>query len=214
MSYRKRMAALLCAAVILTGGAGFVIAQNISVPAQARIAVQKHDNGSVEVALDHGGERYLPAARFVPARAETGRWLRSSAVSFSVEAPEPEPKVVERIVEVPVEPPVVRLSVRPSDHEEGGLVCLEQADDEGRSWTWTNEEGTTSHSTELGVYTAGLGAGWAAGLAQSGAPEEEWSFLRRDAAWHTQCAAYHGVATLQETFATDPDDWRNHDPAD
>ena len=122
MTHRQRLAALFGAAILLAGAAGYAVSQTISVPTEARVIVQKHPSGAVEVALEQGGERYLPQARFVSRDAETGRWLRSSAVTIEVDVPEPEPEVVEvekieKIVEVEVEkiePPVVPLEVASS----------------------------------------------------------------------------------------------------
>lgn len=223
MRYTTRIAALLCATIFVAGAAGFAIAQQITAPFDARVVVQKHESGAVEVGIEQGGERYLPEARFVSANAETGRWLRSSPVTVSVDVPKPQPEVVEVIVEVPVEvivevpvePPVVPLSVRPSEHEDGGLVCLEQEDEEGNSWTWTDEaddEGgeATNHGTGFGVYMAGVWSGWANSLGVDGFAESDWQELRRLAAWHAQCSEHHGVdiGRPAEALATDPDDWR------
>ncbi|MXX31974.1 MAG: hypothetical protein F4Z51_07025 [Chloroflexi bacterium] len=212
MRYSRHLAALCCAAIILAGGAGFVIAQTVAVPVELRIAAQRHESGAVEVALEHGGERHLPDSRFVLPRFETGRWLRSSPVTISVDAPVPVPEVVERIVEVPVEPPVVRLSVRPSDHEDGGLVCFEQMEEDGNTWSWTDEQTgeATGHSTAFGVYSAGVWSGWARALGLEGFPEADWLDFRLSAAWHAQCSEYHGVdiGRPEEFHATEPDDWK------
>ena len=231
MTHRQRLTALFCAALLLAGGAGgYAISQSISaamatdarvVMIEARVAVQKHPSGAVEVALEHGGERYLPRARFVSRDAETGRWLRSSAVTIEVDVPETEPVEriveveveveVEKIVEVEVEPPVVPLAVRPSDNEEAGLSCLEEEDEEGNTWTWTDEEEvSTSSSTAFGVYSAGAWSGWATALVigSEDFPVEEWQALQKNAAWHAQCAQYHGVdILLTDEYATEPDDW-------
>ena len=226
MTRRHRIAALFCAAILLSGAAGYAISQSISaamatearvVTIEARVVVQMHPGGAVEVALEHGGERYLPRARFVSPDAETGRWLRSSVVTIEVDAPEPElvEKIVEveveKIVEVEVEPPVVPLAVRPSDHEEAGLSCLEEEDEEGNTWTWTDEEEvSTSSSTAFGVYSAGAWSGWATALVVESEdfPVEDWQALQKIAAWHVQCAQYHGVdILLTSEYATEPDDW-------
>lgn len=211
MTHRKRLAALFGAAILLAGAAGYAVSQTISVPTEARVVVQRHDSGSVEVGIEQGGERYLPQARFVSRDAETGRWLRSSAVTIEVDVPEPEPEVVEKIVEVEVEPPVVPLAVRPSDHEDAGLSCLEEEDEEGNTWTWTDEEEvSTGASTAFGVYSAGAWSGWATALVVEldDFPVEYWQDLQRSAAWHAQCAQYHGVdILLTDEYATEPDDW-------
>ena len=58
---------------------------------ELRIAARRHTDGSVEVALQQRqpdgtwGDRRLPALRFIPADAATGRWLASSPLA------EPEP---------------------------------------------------------------------------------------------------------------------------
>ena len=226
MTHRQRLVALFCAAILLSGAAGYAISQSISaamatdarvVTIEARVVVQKHPGGAVEVALEHGGERYLPRARFVYRDAATGRWLRSSAVTIEVDVPEPEPVEriveveVEKIVEVEVEPPVVPLAVRPSDNEEAGLSCLEEEDEEGNTWTWTDEEEvSTGSSTAFGVYSAGVWSGWATALVVEleDFPVEDWQALQKIAAWHVQCAQYHGVdILLTSEYATEPDDW-------
>ncbi len=211
MTGPKRLLALFGAAILLAGAAGYAVSQTISVPTEARVVVQKHPSGAIEVALEQGGERYLPRGRFVPRDAETGRWLRSSAVTIEVDVPQPEPEVVEKIVEVEVEPPVVPLAVRPSDNEDAGLSCLEAEDEEGNTWTWTDEEEvSTSFSTAFGVYTAGVWSGWATALVVESEdfPVEDWQALQQSTAWHAQCAQYHGVdILLTDGYATEPDDW-------
>lgn len=237
MTRRQRLTALFGAALLLAGAAGgYAISQSISaamatdarvVTIEARVVVQKHPGGAVEVALEYGGERYLPRGRFVSRDAETGRWLRSSAVTIEVDAPVPEPVEriveveveriveveveVEKIVEVEVEPPVVPLAVRPSDNEEAGLSCLEEEDEEGNTWTWTDEEEvSTSSSTAFGVYSAGAWSGWATALVveSENFRVEDWQALQKLAAWHVQCAQYHGVdILLTSEYATEPDDW-------
>ncbi len=215
MTNGRHLAALICGAILFAGAAGFLVAQTIAVPTDARVLVQKHANGSVEVAIEQGGERHLPRARFVSARAETGRWLRSSTVTILVDVPEPEPEVVERIVEAVVEPPVP-LSVRPSDHEQSGLACLEQEDDQGNTWTLTDDSGDVSSAAKLeGVYTAGYWHGWATALALEGFPEDDWLTLLLNWAWHAQCASYHGVELgLDRDGATEPDDWMKEGVSD
>lgn len=218
MSSRKRIAVLLLTAIVLAGGAGYALSQSISVSSEARVVVYKHDDGHVEVALEQGGERYLPEARFVGPSTATGRWLRSSPVTIAVEVPEPEPVLVEVPVEVlvevpvevPVEEPVVRLSVRPSDHPVG-LACLEEEDAEGNTWTWTNDEGEVeSFDTAFGVYTSGIWFGWATGLELEGILPARQQEMRQSAAWHAQCASYHGIDVRNEDeYAIEPDDWAN-----
>ena len=61
---------------------------------EVRIAAQKLADGRVEVALQElsedgsWGERQLPASRFVPADAPTGRWLTSSSLETAAAAAE------------------------------------------------------------------------------------------------------------------------------
>ena len=61
---------------------------------EVRVAARKLDDGRVEVAVQakqadaSWGERQLPERRFVPADAEPGRWLTSSAAAIG-EAPPP-----------------------------------------------------------------------------------------------------------------------------
>ena len=61
---------------------------------EVRVAARKLDDGRVEVAVQarqadaSWGERQLPERRFVPADAEPGRWLSSSAAAIG-EAPPP-----------------------------------------------------------------------------------------------------------------------------
>ena len=61
---------------------------------EVRVAVQRHADGRIEVAVQERladgiwGERLLPEKRFLPADAPTGRWLTSSAVQTGVEPQE------------------------------------------------------------------------------------------------------------------------------
>ena len=61
---------------------------------EVRVAVQRHADGRIEVAVQERqadgswGERLLPEKRFLPADAPTGRWLTSSAVQTGVESQE------------------------------------------------------------------------------------------------------------------------------
>lgn len=193
-------------AILLAGGVGFVTAQTVSVPIEARVVAQKHPSGAVELAIEQDGERHLPTFRFVTVNAPTGQWLRSSPVTLSVDVAQPEPEVVERIVEV--DPPVERLSVRPSAYEDAGLVCLEQEDEDGNTWTRLDETGeVTGFGTGFGVYSAGTWNGSALELQLAGAHEDEWLDLQLASAWHAQCAQYHGAAGLPQKHATEPDDW-------
>ena len=204
--FKKTIGIIAAMAILLAGGVGFVIAQTVSVPIEARVVAQKHPSGAVELAIEQDGERHLPTFRFVTVNAPTGQWLRSSPVTLSVDVAQPEPEVVERIVEV--DPPVERLSVRPSDYEDAGLVCLEQEDEDGNTWTRLDETGeVTGFGTGFGVYSAGAWNGSALELQLAGAHEDEWLDLQLASAWHAQCAQYHGAAGLPHDHATDPDAW-------
>lgn len=200
-------------ALLLAGGLAFVNAQTVSIPFEVRVVAYKHDSGAVEVAIEQDGERHLPESRFVTVNEPAGLWLRSSPVTLSVDVAEPEAEVVERFVEV--EPPVERFSVRPSEFEDAGLVCLEQEDEDGNTWTRMDEKGeVTGFSTGFGVYSAGTWWGAALQLQLEGAPEEDWLELRLASAWHAQCAQYHGAAGLPHEHATDPDVWMTTDTAE
>lgn len=65
---------------------------------EVRVAARKLDDGRVEVAVqakqadESWGDRQLPERRFVPADAEPGRWLTSSATAIS-EPPPPQRSV-------------------------------------------------------------------------------------------------------------------------
>ena len=65
---------------------------------EVRVAARKLDDGRVEVAVqakqadESWGERQLPERRFVPANAESGRWLTSSATAIG-EPPPPQRSV-------------------------------------------------------------------------------------------------------------------------
>lgn len=209
LTHRAKLAALGAVALVLAGGAGFALAQTISIPVDVRVVAQRHADGRVEFGVEQGGERYRPDARYLPANAEPGRWHRSSPVTIAVDVPEPEPTVVE----VPVEPPVVRLSVRPSDHP-GGLVCLEQANDGGHIWTWARgddtedaEAGAAGHTVEFALLASGIDRGWS--IALRTLADSEWLYLDQRAAWLAQCASYHGAdVRLDGEYATDPDEWR------
>lgn len=89
-AHRLPLAALVAAALILGCGLGFALSQSISVPVEVRVVAQKYESGAVEVGVEQDGERYLPDSRFLPSDAETGRWLRSSPVTISVEHVGPE----------------------------------------------------------------------------------------------------------------------------
>lgn len=215
------------AALFLGLGLGLALSQTIPVPVEVAVVAQRHENGAVEVGVEQGGERYLPNSRFVSPNAEAGRWLRASPVMISVDVPEPEPVEtfvevpVEVRVEVPVEPPVVRLSVRPSDHP-GGFVCLEEANEEGHTWTWgdsqdpeedegdADESGSDigSYSIEFGVFVFGVQRGWSVALRNHNLSPDSWLEHDIQAAWHEQCAAYHGVVLVDsKEYITDPDHW-------
>lgn len=62
---------------------------------EVRVAVQRLEDGRSEVAVQFRqpdgswGERVLPEQRFVPASAQTGRWLSSSAVAVPAAGAEP-----------------------------------------------------------------------------------------------------------------------------
>lgn len=114
------------------------------------------------------------------------------------------------VTEDPVLEPLSPLSVRPSDHPDG-LVCLEVADDAGSTWTWTDDQGdVTAFGTAFGVYTSGIQRGWATALSLEGLPESRYQDRLLAAAWHAQCASYHGTdIRLEGEQTTDPDDWKN-----
>lgn len=65
--------------------------------AELRISAQRHDSGSVSVAVQpatsdrHWGDRVLPEHRFIPASAEPGRWLSSSAVEVEFQSDDERP---------------------------------------------------------------------------------------------------------------------------
>ena len=69
---------------------------------------------------------------------------------------------------------------------------------------------STGASTAFGVYSAGAWSGWATALVVEleDFPVEDWQDLQQSAAWHAQCAQYHGVdILLTDGYATEPDDW-------
>lgn len=215
MSRRTRIIALCLAALALAVAAGFALAQSIQVETEARALVYLHESGTIELGLEHDGERHLPERRFILSRHEPGRWLRSSPVAIAVDAPQPEPVTVEVevpvevpvevIVEVPVEVPVeAPASVRPSDYAELELTCLEQQDEDGYSWTWSllEDREPESFDTAEAVHLHVQYRDWAA---DGGQQRDEQA-----ARWFAQCASYHGLdPTFGAVVATDPDDWMN-----
>ena len=90
---RRILFAAVLAATLL-GLAGGVIAQTIETTAEVRIVARRLDDGRTEFALqtrdgDEWGERILPARRYFPADPGHSRWLHSSAIPITLEAPEP-----------------------------------------------------------------------------------------------------------------------------
>lgn len=77
------------AGMLVAFGAFSAIWAASSGDSEVRVNVRRLDDGRVEVGLqqrdDTGwGQRQLPRFRFMPADAETGRWLNSSPLSVSV----------------------------------------------------------------------------------------------------------------------------------
>ena len=85
----KRFAAALIAAAIVVGGVSFTLGQSINSSSDVKIIAQKLEDGRIEFGLEQDGERILPRARFFPAEARVGRWLKSSAISVDVAAVDP-----------------------------------------------------------------------------------------------------------------------------
>ncbi|MCY3568994.1 MAG: substrate-binding domain-containing protein [Chloroflexi bacterium] len=89
MSRVRSIGYLLLGALIMAGVVGVVLAAE-SGETEVRISARRIDSGGVEVALqqakDDGawGVRQLPAARFLPADAETGVWHTSNPLTVSV----------------------------------------------------------------------------------------------------------------------------------
>ena len=88
---RRILFAVVLAATLL-GVAGGVIAQTIETSAEVRIVARRLDDGRTEFALqqrdgDGWGERILPARRYFPADPGHSRWLASSEIPITVEAP-------------------------------------------------------------------------------------------------------------------------------
>lgn len=84
----RRSAAVLIAAALVIGGVSFSLGQSINGSGEVKIVAQKLDDGRIEFGLEQDGERILPRARFFPADARVGRWLKSSAISIErVEGP-------------------------------------------------------------------------------------------------------------------------------
>ncbi|MCY3734176.1 MAG: hypothetical protein OXG42_07835 [Chloroflexi bacterium] len=99
---------------------------------ELRINARRLDDGRVEVGLqqrdDKGwGQRQLPQSRFLPADAETGRWLNSTPLSVSVAesgVAEEQPNTAPDNVTVPggIESAARRLLADELDVDEGDLA--------------------------------------------------------------------------------------------
>ena len=84
------LAALLL--VSLVGASAFALGQ-ATVSTEVRINARQLEDGRVEFALEHEGERILPSQRYFPANAAVARWLRSSPIEIEIAgAPVDEPQ--------------------------------------------------------------------------------------------------------------------------
>ena len=99
-SCRRTFAWLLAAAVLAVSTVGLAAAQDASPSRAVTVDIRMPlDSSSVEVALSHGGRRYLPAQRLFTPQAEPNRpspWLRSSPIDLA--AAQGELRAVIRIV--------------------------------------------------------------------------------------------------------------------
>ena len=80
--------ALLVSAAAL-GAGGYALGSS-TVSTDVRINARQLEDGRVELALEHDGERILPSRRYFPAVATVGRWLRTSPITIDVELSEPD----------------------------------------------------------------------------------------------------------------------------
>ena len=87
MSFDSRKWLVVAPAVtaIIIGAIGFALGQSITGSSDVRIIAQKLVDGRIEFGLEQDGEQVLPRARFFPANARVGRWLKSSPIDVSVE---------------------------------------------------------------------------------------------------------------------------------
>lgn len=80
---------------VLFAGTTFVLALAVvvlaagdaTVSTEVRINARQLEDGRVEFALEHDGERILPSIRHFPAKVSHNRWLRSSPVTLELDAP-------------------------------------------------------------------------------------------------------------------------------
>ena len=87
---RTILAALLLSIV---GLSAFALGQ-ATVSTDVRINARQLEDGRVEFALEHDGERILPRQRYFPAEATVDRWLRSSPIAIEIAgAPVEQPQV-------------------------------------------------------------------------------------------------------------------------
>ena len=84
MTERLKTAAIVLLLAALAGSAAW--AATTTGTTEVRIEARQLEDGRVEFALTQdGGERILPNARYFPANAEVGKWLRSTTIPLSVE---------------------------------------------------------------------------------------------------------------------------------
>ena len=141
MSLRwKRITAALFAVALLAGAIGFAHAVGSGGSAEVRIVAQKLDDGRVEFALEQGAARITPSARFFPADAQVGRWLKSSLVTVDVE--------VQRLATLPAP----RTTHWGKEH-----TCFNEASESGEIASVRGDWGAT-HTLTVGdmAYSAGV----------------------------------------------------------
>ncbi len=72
---------------------GVLYAQSTqTVTTDVQIEARRLDDGRIEFALNHEGERLLPRRRYFPATGGT-TWLRSTAIPITIETQAPEPNI-------------------------------------------------------------------------------------------------------------------------
>lgn len=94
--------------------ASAVMTEEAALSTAVRINARQLHDGRIELALEHDGERILPAVRHFPAQVGHDRWLQSSPVSFEWGAPpaamtEDEPADPEPSEDEPAAPAVCTL---------------------------------------------------------------------------------------------------------
>ena len=75
-----RIALSLLVIAVAIGAGGYALGSS-GASTDVRINARQLEDGRVEFALEHEGERILPSQRYFPADAEVGRWLYSSSVA-------------------------------------------------------------------------------------------------------------------------------------